>query len=43
LYFVGTRIHSAWALVGSDGIIILEGLFDYAAPDEIVGGMKNWV
>jgi metallo-beta-lactamase class B len=41
LYFVGTRIHSAWALVGSDGIIILEGLFDYAAPDEIVGGMKK--
>ncbi len=41
LYFIGTRIHSAWALVGSDGIIILEGLFDYAAPDEIVGGMKK--
>src|SRR5262245_56740552 len=41
LYFLGTRIHSAWALVGSDGIIIIEGLFDYAAPDEIVGGMKK--
>jgi len=41
LYFIGTRIHSAWALVGSDGIIVLEGLFDYAAPEEIVGGMKK--
>ena len=41
LYFLGTKIHSAWALVGSDGIIILEALFDYAAPDEIVGGMKK--
>ena len=41
LYFLGTRIHSSWALVGSDGIIILEALFDYAAPDEIVGGMKK--
>ena len=41
LYFLGTRIHSAWALVGSDGIIILEGLYEYAAPDEIVGGMKK--
>ena len=41
LYFLGTRIHSAWALVGSEGIIILEGLYDYAAPDEIVGGMKK--
>jgi metallo-beta-lactamase class B len=40
-YFLGTRIHSAWALVGSDGIIILEALFDYAAPDEIAGGMKK--
>jgi len=41
LYFLGTKIHSAWALVGSDGIIVLEALFDYAAPDEIVGGMKK--
>ena len=41
LYFLGTKIHSAWAIVGSDGIIILEALFDYAAPDEILGGMKK--
>src|SRR5437762_2065341 len=41
LYFLGTKIHSAWALVGSDGIIILEALFDYAAADEIAGGMKK--
>ena len=32
LYFLGTKIHSAWALVGSD---------DYAAPDEIAGGTKK--
>src|SRR5205085_1611704 len=24
LYFLGTRVHSAWALVGSDGIIVFE-------------------
>lgn len=41
LYFIGTKIHSSWAIVGSDGIIILEALFDYAAPDEILGGMKK--
>jgi metallo-beta-lactamase class B len=41
LYFLGTKIHSAWALVGSDGIIVLEALFDYAAPDEVVGGLKK--
>jgi metallo-beta-lactamase class B len=40
-YFLGTRIHSAWALVGNEGIIVLEALYDYAAPDEIVGGMKK--
>ena len=40
-YFLGTKIHNAWALVGSDGIIVFEALFDYAAPDEVVGGMKK--
>jgi metallo-beta-lactamase class B len=40
LYFLGTTVHNAWALVGSDGIIVLEALFDYAAPDEVIGGMK---
>jgi len=41
LYFLGTKIHSAWALVGSQGIIIIEALFDYAAKDEILGGLKK--
>jgi metallo-beta-lactamase class B len=40
-YFLGTKIHSAWALVGSDGIILFEALFDYAAPDEIADGMRK--
>src|SRR5215831_16780475 len=41
LYFIGTKIHSAWAIVGSDGIIVLEALFDYAAKDEVIDGMKK--
>src|SRR5262249_20374483 len=41
LYFLGTKIHNSWALVGSDGIIVLEALFDYAAPDEVIGGMQK--
>jgi metallo-beta-lactamase class B len=41
LYFLGTKIHNAWAIVGSDGTIVLEALFDYAAQDEIIGGMKK--
>ena len=41
LYFLGTKIHSSWAIVGSQGIIIIEALYDYAASDEILGGMKK--
>src|SRR5262245_57752208 len=41
LYFLGTKIHNAWAIVGSEGTIVLEALFDYAAQDEIIGGMKK--
>src|SRR5256712_8344938 len=41
LYFLGTKIHNAWAIVGSGGIIVLEALYDYAAADEIIGGMKK--
>jgi metallo-beta-lactamase class B len=41
LYFLGTKIHSAWAVVGSQGIIIIEALYDYAAKDEILGGLNK--
>lgn len=41
LYFLGTRIHSAWAIVGSQGIIVIEALFDYAAKDEILDGLQK--
>src|SRR4030095_1333552 len=41
-YFLGTRNHAAWALVATNGdMIILDNLFDYAAPDEIIGGLKR--
>jgi len=41
LYFLGTKIHSAWAIMGSQGIIVIEALYDYAAKDEILGGLKK--
>ena len=41
LYFVGTRIHSAWALTTTDGIILIDTLFDYAIEPEIVEGLKT--
>jgi metallo-beta-lactamase class B len=40
LYFVGTKIHSAWALTTSDGIIIIDTLFDYAIEPEIIDGLS---
>ena len=39
LYFVGTQIHSAWALTTTDGIIVIDTLFDYAIEPEIVDGL----
>ena len=39
LYFVGTRIHSAWALTTSDGIVVIDTPFDYASEPEIVDGL----
>ena len=41
LYFVGTKIHHAWAVVGSDGIILIEALYHYAVADEVTGGFKK--
>lgn len=41
LYFLGTKVHSAWAVTGSEGIIIIEALFDYATKDEILDGLKK--
>ena len=41
LYFIGTRIHSAWALTTSDGIIVIDTLFDYAIEPEIVEGLTT--
>jgi len=41
LYFVGTKFHSAWAMTGSEGIILLDTLYDYASEEAIVGGLKK--
>jgi metallo-beta-lactamase class B len=41
LYFVGTKIHSSWALTGSDGIILIDTLYEYASEEAIVGGLKK--
>ena len=40
-YFLGTKIHSSWALTTSQGIILIDTLYDYANEEEIIGGMKK--
>jgi metallo-beta-lactamase class B len=41
LYWVGTKIHSAWALQTSGGIILIDTLYNYAVEPEIVDGLKK--
>jgi metallo-beta-lactamase class B len=40
-YFVGTKFHSSWALTTSEGIILIDTLYDYASEEAIIGGLKK--
>ena len=40
LYFLGQTEYSAWAVVTSGGIIIIDPIFDYSVEEEVVGGLK---
>jgi metallo-beta-lactamase class B len=41
LYFVGEIEYSAWAVNTSDGIILVDAIFDYSVEDEVIGGLKK--
>lgn len=41
LYFLGQTEYSAWAVNTTDGIIIIDTIFDYSVEDEVVGGLKK--
>ena len=41
LYYVGEKEYSAWAIVTSDGIIVIDTIWSYSVEDEIVGGLKK--
>jgi len=41
LYFVGEQEYSAWAVTTSEGIIIIDPIFDYSVEDEVVGGLRT--
>jgi len=41
LYFLGMKEYSAWAVNTSQGIIIIDALFDYSVDDEVSEGLKK--
>jgi metallo-beta-lactamase class B len=41
LYFVGMTEFSSWAVTTSDGIIIIDPVFDYSVEAEVVEGLKK--
>src|SRR5262247_199171 len=41
LYFVGSKIHSAWALTSSEEIVLIDTVYDYNSEEAIVEGMKK--
>ena len=41
LYFVGSKIHSSWALTSSEGIVLIDTLWTYNSEEEIIGGLKK--
>jgi len=41
LYFVGGKVHSAWALQTSDGIILIDTIYPYNSEELIIDGMHK--
>ena len=41
LYFVGQSEYSAWAVTTSDGIIVMDAIFDYSVEDEVINGLTK--
>ncbi|HEY7334386.1 MAG TPA: MBL fold metallo-hydrolase [Bryobacteraceae bacterium] len=41
LYFFGQSEYAVWAITTSQGIVVLDTIFDYSVEDEVVGGMKK--
>ena len=41
LFFVGGKLHTAWALVTSQGIIIIDTIYPYNSEELIIGGLER--
>ena len=41
LYFVGGKLHSAWALTTREGIILIDTIYPYNSDELVIGGMQK--
>ena len=41
LYYLGMTEYSVWAITTSDGIILLDAIYDYSVEDEVTGGLTK--
>jgi metallo-beta-lactamase class B len=41
VYWLGTKEHSAWAITTSQGIILMDAIFDYNIKDEVIDGLMK--
>jgi metallo-beta-lactamase class B len=41
LYFFGQSEYAVWAITTSEGVIVLDTIFDYSVEEEVAGGMKK--
>jgi len=41
MYYVGMTEYSSWAITTSQGIILLDAIYDYSIEDEVVEGLKT--
>ena len=41
VYFVGQSEYAVWAVTTSEGIIVLDTIFDYSVEEEVAGGLRK--
>ena len=41
LYWLGQTEYSVWAVTTSNGIIVIDTIYDYSVEDEVAGGLKK--
>lgn len=41
LYFIGEKEYTAWAVTTSDGIVVIDPLYEYSVEDEVVNGLPK--